>query len=86
MGREPKHRPSTVPTKDRYGAKPDPSTLTGDRPRLLTLHEVAGYLQVHPKTVQRWIAHAGLPCVRIGKSIRFDPTDVLRWVSAKKEG
>ncbi len=86
MRRELKNRVFAANAADRHVAKADPSTLTGDRPRLLTLQEVADYVQVHPKTVLRWIAHAGLPCVRIGKSLRFDATDVLRWVSAKKEG
>jgi excisionase family DNA binding protein len=52
--------------------------------RLLTLQEVADYLQVHPRTVRRRIALDGFPCVRIGKQLRFYAIDVHRWVSARK--
>lgn len=54
--------------------------------RLLMLSEVAAYFRVHPKTVQKWIAQDGFPCIRVGKRPRFDPTDISRWVSARKEG
>ena len=53
---------------------------------LWTLHEVAAYLHVHEKTVARWLRAGRLPCVRIGSRLRFDRQDVLRWVSARKEG
>jgi excisionase family DNA binding protein len=62
--------------------------VSPDRPleRLLTAHEVADLLQVHLRTVRRLVADGGLPCVRVGTRVRFDPRDVLRWVSARKEG
>lgn len=65
-------------------SKANASELTATR--LLTLPEVARYLQVHEKTVQRWIATRGLPCVRLGARLRFDAGDVLRWLAGLKEG
>ena len=56
------------------------------RERLWTAQEVAEYLGVHEKTVYRWKNQGGLPCSRLGNRLRFDPNDVLRWVSARKEG
>lgn len=53
---------------------------------LWTLPMVSAYLQLHPKTVQRLVRTSGLPCVRIGTRLRFDPSDVAKWVSARKEG
>ena len=58
--------------------KPLPETL-------LTLRDVARYLQVSEKTVRRWVAQGRLPCLRLGRALRFEPGDVFRWVSARKE-
>jgi len=53
---------------------------------LLTVSEVAAFLGIHGKTVYAWVARGVFPCVRVGTRIRFDRRDVLRWVSARKEG
>ncbi len=66
---------------------PDLATAQGAAPRrLLTVREVAEILQVHPKTVLRLTRSEGLPCLRLQARLRFDPADVVRWVSARKEG
>lgn len=54
-------------------------------PRLLTLPEVAGILSVSPKTVRRLLGR-GFPCVRVGRSVRFEPQAVVRWLTARREG
>jgi hypothetical protein len=48
---------------------------------LLTLTETAAWLSVAPSTVHR----LPLPSIRLGKSLRFDPTDVRRLIEASKE-
>jgi excisionase family DNA binding protein len=53
-------------------------------PRLLKLPEVAEVLRVSPKTVQRLLKR-GLPCIRFGRSVRFEPKAVSRWLDARKE-
>ena len=58
----------------------------GGLQRLLTVDEVAEFLQVHPKTVLRLVRSDDLPCLRLRSRLRFDPADVVRWVSARKEG
>lgn len=55
-------------------------------PRLLTLSEVAEQLQLSEKTIRRMIAGGRMPCVRIGRQLRFLPGDVFRWLVARKEG
>ena len=52
---------------------------------VLTSQELAGILRVHVKTVARWRRSQALPCVRLGGRIRFLGSDVLRWLSARKE-
>jgi len=56
----------------------------GSLSRLLTLAEVADFLSVSPKTVRRLIGR-GLPCVRLGRVVRFRQADLLRFVEARKE-
>ena len=53
---------------------------------MLTLREVAEYLRVSEKTVRRWVAQRRIPCVRLGRAVRFVRGDVFRWVSARKDG
>jgi excisionase family DNA binding protein len=54
--------------------------------RLLTLPELAERLQLSEKTIRRMIAGGRLPCVRLGRQLRFLPGDVFRWLAARKEG
>ncbi len=53
---------------------------------LARTEDVAALLRVHPKTVERMRKRDGLPCLRIGGSVRHDLSDVLRWASARREG
>lgn len=55
-------------------------------PRLLNVRELAAFLGLHEKTIYDWTARRSVPCVRLGNRIRFDLDDVLRWLSARKEG
>lgn len=53
---------------------------------LLSSKEIAPYVGVtHPKTVERWVREKGLPCVRVGRNLRFRLGDVLRWLAQRKE-
>lgn len=52
---------------------------------LLTLPEVADILRTSEKTVRRLVAAQQLPCLRLGRQLRFIPADVFRWLSARKE-
>ncbi len=53
------------------------------REQLWTAADVAAYLRVHPKTVCRFVARRQLPCLRLGRRLRFRPLDVARWVAAR---
>ena len=53
---------------------------------LLTSKEIAPLVGVsHHKTVERWVREKGLPCVRLGRNLRFRLGDVRRWVEQRKE-
>ncbi len=59
--------------------------VLAEQPRLLTLRDVANLLRVSPKTVRR-LMRRGLPCIRVGRSVRFAPRAVSRWLEARQEG
>lgn len=53
---------------------------------LMSTKEIAPYLGItHPKTVERWVREKGVPCVRVGRNLRFRLGDVLRWLAQRKE-
>ncbi len=54
--------------------------------QLLTIEQVAAYLNVSPHTVRRLAARRALPSVRVGHLLRFSERDLERWVQARKEG
>ena len=54
-------------------------------PVLLTLEEVARALRVNSRTIRRMVAARRMPCVRIGRRLRFVPGDVFRWLEAQRE-
>jgi len=58
---------------------------TGAPQPLLTVSDLAGMLQVHEKTIRRMVARRSIPCVRFGSRVRFDLSDLLRWIEARKE-
>jgi excisionase family DNA binding protein len=56
--------------------------------KLLLSKEVGQILGLHPKTVEKWTRLKGnpLPCIRRGRTLRFQLSDVNRWVAQRKEG
>ena len=51
--------------------------------RLLTTRDVAEMLRLHEKTVRRMVREGRLPCLRLGRAVRFKVDDILRWLSAR---
>jgi excisionase family DNA binding protein len=49
---------------------------------LLTPEAVAGLLACSPKSVYAWAARGVLPSVRLGRLVRFMPSDVRRFIEA----
>ena len=62
------------------------TTQDAEQPaRLLTIDQIAAYLQVSAKTVRRLVASRRLPCIRLGRVLRFQQADVFRFIEARKE-
>jgi excisionase family DNA binding protein len=53
---------------------------------LRTVADVAEYLAVSPRTVHRWIKELGLPCYRVGGSLRFRHSEIKTWLSKFRQG
>lgn len=53
--------------------------------RLLTDKEVAAWLNIKPQTLRAWrLKGVGIPFVRIGSLIRYEPDDVLAYLRDRK--
>jgi excisionase family DNA binding protein len=50
------------------------------RTELLTVAELAALLRVADDTIQKWARRRQIPGIRIGNTIRFDPTMLADWV------
>ncbi len=67
---------------ERLSGAPRPDGL----PRLLTILEVAELFQLNERTIRRMVSGRRMPCVRLGRQLRFDPQALSRWLQAREEG
>ena len=51
----------------------------------MTVHDVARYLNVDPKTVYRMVNRGDLPGFKVGGSWRFQKEDLDAWIEQQKE-
>lgn len=52
---------------------------------LLSVEELSAVLQVPVKTLYQWrFRGEGPKPIRVGRYLRYDPTDVATWVEARK--
>ena len=51
---------------------------------LMTVLEVAAYLNKTPSAIYTMVARRLIPHIRDGVSIRFDPVDIKSWVDGRK--
>ena len=49
-------------------------------PHLLTIEELADHLGVTERHVRRLVAERGIPFLKVGRFVRFDPSDVTMWL------
>jgi len=51
---------------------------------LITAAEAAKSLSVSERTLWGLTKKCAIPCVRIGRSVRYDPTDLRVWIEGRK--
>jgi len=54
------------------------------RKQALRVSEVANLLSVTPQHIYKMAANGSLPSIRISGAIRFDPQELVDWLSAKE--
>jgi len=60
--------------------------LAGEDHRLLSIEEVAEYLDVPVGTVRTWRANKSGPRgIRVGKHVRYRPSDVEIWLELRSD-
>jgi excisionase family DNA binding protein len=67
------------------GAESEHRTSADRSERLFRPPEVAQLLACSSKTVYAWVASGFLPCVRLGRLVRFRAEDVRRFAEAHVE-
>jgi excisionase family DNA binding protein len=61
------------------GAQAGPSVA-----RLLTVDQVAQWLQVKPGTIYQWVHEGYIPVVKLGSLVRFSPGSVTQWIQKRE--
>ena len=57
-----------------------------EQPReIMTVDDVAAYLNIHRSTVYKMMKHKQLPGFRIGADWRFHRANILGWIKRKEE-
>jgi excisionase family DNA binding protein len=56
------------------------------KPYLLKPKEAAQSLAISERTLWQLTNQGDLPCVRIGRSVRYDPADLACWIQQRKSG
>ena len=50
----------------------------------LTPQELAEKLKVSRAAISQWCCQGKIPFYRFGKSVRFDPEEIMQWLKEKK--
>ncbi len=60
------------------------TTALGDR--LVSVGELASFLNVSTAVIYRLIGEGTLPYVRVGRQVRFSPTAIRQYLDAQRSG
>lgn len=52
--------------------------------RLLTVADVAGWLQVKPRTIYQWVHEGYIPVTKLGALVRFDQASLSAWLRKRE--
>lgn len=52
--------------------------------KLLTLQDVAEYLQIKERTIYGWVQNGKIPGFKLGNSWRFKQEDIDLWIEERK--
>jgi len=72
------------PLRADTGAVIAPSEAKSGAPSMLTVRAAAKVLAVSDRTLWTLTDRGEIPAVRIGRSVRYDPRDLTRWIEKSK--
>jgi len=52
--------------------------------KLLTIDDVAEFLQVKTSVIKYWIYNSDIPFIKLGKFYRFDSEEIKEWIENNK--
>ena len=52
--------------------------------RLLTVDDLADWLQVKPRTIYQWVHEGYIPVIKLGALVRFDRASIHEWVKKRE--
>jgi len=52
--------------------------------KLLTIEDVAKFLQVKPSVIKYWINSRDIPFIKLGKYYRFESKEICTWINEHK--
>ena len=78
----PRTRPMNHTAKLTQSPNPDPSLRVQP---LWKISDASRFFRCSERQVYELI-HRGMPCVRLGAMLRFDPSDILNWVRSNFAG
>jgi excisionase family DNA binding protein len=59
---------------------------TSNQTRLLTTNEFAAALGFKPQTIRAWVFFGKIPFVKLGRSVRFEPSTVEQCIARGRKG
>lgn len=64
-----------------------PTRTAGPAPQALLLKpvEAAKTLSISPRLLWALTDRGEIPCIRIGRAVRYDPRDLTAWIAKKKD-
>jgi len=52
--------------------------------KILTIDELSEKLKIPKKTLYKWTKEKRVPCVKLGKHLRFIESDIDQWLKSKE--
>ena len=59
-------------------------TIQTELDKMLTIKDVTTILDVHERSVRRYIADGNLPHIKVGKVLYFDRAELMDWIITHK--
>ena len=53
--------------------------------RLMTVEEVCQLLRIKKSTLYQWVHQKQIPCLKVGRLVRFRAEDIEKWLEKKRQ-